>query len=300
MVLSYFKFGFTFIDGFKNMFSGKDIFNINSYNFFDTTRLVLTRLIENFSRVLFPFNPFYAFIIYIFCFVFFIKNLKNKTAISNKLSLFWIFILSQIIILPFGGVSTPHINVGLQLPIIIATSVYLIELSKYKKNLSFFLILAIFASSLITTLKSSNYGSLIFSIQKPLTLKNEIEAIEYTYKDSNKQPFSINTITSPYWVNTLWSYIYQQYGQSKYNYLPSFHGRDQTGQLGNLSSIIDPKTKIFYLIIEPDNGIPLYLINDSVAYEDSFSKIIETKNFNGILVQKRQLTTPLEKINFVK
>lgn len=300
MILSYFKFGFTFIDGFKNMFSGKDIFNINSYNFFDTTKLVLTRLIENFSRVLFPFNPFYAFIIYSFCFVFFLKNVKNKTVISNKLSLFWIFILSQIIILPFGGISTPHVNVGLQLPLIIAVSVYLSELSKNKPYISYFLIVIIITSSFFTSIKSTKYGSLIFSIQKPLTLKNEIETIQYTYQDSNGQPFSINTITSPFWVNTLWSYIYQQYGQNKYNYLPSFHGRDQIGRLGDLPTIIDQKTKNFYLIIEPDNGIPPSLIEDTIAYEDSFSQILETKNFNGILVQKRQLILPLEKINFVK
>lgn len=299
MILAYFKFGFTFIEGIKTMFSGKNQFDINSYNFFDTAKLISVRLVENFSRVIFPFNSFYAFILFIFCFYFFIKK-NHHSSVFKSLSLLWVFVLSQAIILPFGGVSTAHINVGLQLPIIIVISAFLIELSKSKKFLSYSLIFILCLSSLITDLKFNPQGSLIFAIQKPLTLKNEIEVMEYTYQDSAGNPFSINTVTSPYWINTLWSYLYQWYGQSKYNFTPTFHGRDQSGNLSYLTQEINPQTSAFYLIIEPNNGIPQYLIDDSIAYEDSFSKVIETKNFNGVLVQKRQLTQPLEKINFVK
>lgn len=61
-------------------------------------------------------------------------------------------------------------------------------------------------------------------------------------------------------------------------------------------------TAIFFifLIIEPENGIPTTLIEDSLAYENNFSQVVETKNYNGILVQKRLHIKPLEKINFVK
>ena len=101
-------------------------------------------------------------------------------------------------------------------------------------------------------------------------------------------------------MNTLWSYVYQYYGQNKYKYLPSFHGRDQTGQLSYLSQNINSQTTYYYLILEPYEGIPRYLIDDSIAYEDSFSKVVEIKYFDGILVQKRELTKPFNQINFVK
>lgn len=300
MLLSYFKFGFTFIDGLKNMFSGKDQFSIETYDFFDTAKLVLTRIVENFSRVIFPSNSFFTFIFLSSCFYFYTKKYKRKNKETNYLTLFWIFIFSQILILPFGGTSTAHINVGLQLPAIIISSVFLIKIFNTQKILSSLIIVVFILSSLFTDIKFNSQGSLLLAIQRELTYKNEIEAIVYTYKDSSGQPFSINTITSPYWVNTLWSYLYQQYGQKTYNYIPTFHGRDQTGQLSYLPSDVSSNTKYFYLIIEPNNGIPQYLIDDTIAYEDSFSNIIETKNFNGILVQKRQLTKPLSEITFVK
>lgn len=300
MILSYFKFGFTFIDGFKNMLGGKDPFSYLVTDFSIPAKLVLVRFVENFYRTVFPFNSFYTAVFVLLCLLFFIKNSKQKSTFSKPLTFFWIFLISQAIIIPFGGDSTPHINVGLQLPAIIITSVYLGNFKKRKNFLPTIIILFFCFTLLAKDLTLNPKGSLIFSIQRQLTLKNEIESIDYVYQDAAGKAFSINTITSPYWVNTLWSYLYQQYGLNKYGYLPSFHGRDQTGQLSYLSQDVDPKTEYFYLIIEPNNGIPEYLISDSVAYEDSFSTIVENKNFNGILVQKRKLTKPLEKINFVK
>lgn len=300
MILSYFKFGFTVINGIKTMASTNEPFSWQGIDFSIDFKMVLVRLVENFYRVVSPFNSFYTSIFVIFCFAFFIKQTKIKSALVKPLSFLWIFILSQALIIPFGGNSTPHINVGLQLPAILISAAFLIELNKTKKTLSAILIIVFCLFSLKADVQFNPKGQNIFAIQPELTLRNEMEVIEYTYKESFGQPFSINTITSPYWVNTLWSYIYQYHGQSKYGYLPSFHGRDQSGQLSYLPSVVNPETKLFYLIIEPSNGIPKYLIDDSTQYEDSFSKIVETKNFNGILVQKRELIKPLNKINFVK
>lgn len=300
MILSYIKFGFTFIDGFKNMLGGKNYFDLASYDFISTAKLVLVRMVENFSRVVLPFNSFYAFLFVLSCFILLIQRKYKKPRLYNSLDLLWIFVISQILILPFGGNSTAHINVGLQLPVIIISAASIIEFTKNKKYLFLALILFILTTTILINFKTNPRGSLIFAIQKPLTLKNEIETIDYTYQSSQGHPFSINTITSPYWVNTLWSYVYQYYGQDKYKYLPSFHGRDQTGQLSYLSQNVNSQTIYYYLIIEPDNGIPRYLIDDSIAYEDSFSKKIEERTFNGIVVQKRELIKPFNDITFVK
>ena len=300
MVLAYFKFGFTFIDGIKTMVSNADApFSWQDIDFSIDFKMVLIRLVENFYRVVFPFNSFYTSIFLICCFVFFIKQIKIKSKLAKPLSLFWVFILSQAIVVPFGGESTPYINVGLQLPAILISAVFLIELSRTKKVLSTILIIVFCFFSLKTDIQQNPKGQLIFAIQKEMTLKNEIAVAQYTYQESNGQPFSINTVTAPYWVNTVWSYIYQWYGQNKYGYTPSFHGRDQSGLLSYLST--DPtEAKYFFLIIEPSAGIPGYLINDSIQYENSFSKIIKTKDIGGILVQKRELIKPINKINFVK
>ncbi len=296
MVLSYFKFGFTFIDGFKAMSSGKDQFSYVSSDFSIPAKLVLVRFVENFYRTVFPFNSFYTAVFVIFCLY---SSIKNKNLHSSPLNFLWIFLISQALIIPFGGDSTPYINVGLQLPAIIISALFLIQIIKRSKYIGYALVFLFCLFSLKNDFQLNPQGSLIFSIKKELTLKNEIEAIDYTYQDSNGQPFSINTITSPYWINTLWSYIYQWHGQNKYGYLPSFHGRNQAGQLGNLPATTSD-VKYSYLIIEPNTDIPQYLIDSSLAYEDSFSQVIETRNFNGVLVQKRQFTLPVEKIHFVQ
>lgn len=299
MILSYFKFGFTFIDGFKSLFSNDNQFGSRDIDYFISLKLILVRLVENFYRSIFPFNSLYTAIFVFLCFIFSIKQIKGKTKLAKPLIFLWFFIFSQAIIIPFGGNSTPHINVGLQLPALIISSVILYDFSKKKKFLSLVFLLIIITSSLKTDLKFNPQGQILFAQQKSLTLRNEIDVVEYTYQSSSNQPFSVNTISSPFWINTLWSYIYNWYGQNKYHYLPSFHGRDQVGRLGSLP-IISGQEKFFYLIIEPDIDIYPTMITDAIQYEDSFSKIIETKNINRILVQKRELIKPFNEIKFVK
>ncbi len=299
MILSYFKFGFTFIQGFQNLFTKNNNFEFQSLDFFLNSKLIIGRLVENFYRVIFPINSTFASIWAIFCFIFAINQIKSKSNFSPKIIFILVFLLSQLFIIPFGGQSTPYINVGLQIPLIFLSSLYLTNLVKTRKWLGWSLIFLFSLSLIVTNLKYNPKGQVIFAIQKELLIKNELAIIDYTYQNSHGQPFSINTLTCPYWINTLWSYLYQWYGQNKYGYSPYFHGRDQSGILSYLSPI-SSDAQYFYLIIEPEPGITKQLINDGIAYEDSFSKIIETKNFNGILVQKRQLTQPIEKINFVK
>jgi 4-amino-4-deoxy-L-arabinose transferase-like glycosyltransferase len=299
MILSYFKFGFTFIQGFQNLFSKPNKFDFPTLDFFVNSKLIIGRFVENFYRVIFPSSSTFASIWAIFCLIFTYKQIKTKSPFTPKLIFILIFLLSSIVIIPFGGQSTPYINVGLQIPVILISSFFLLNIFNKYKTIGL-LIFAIFVfSSLTTNLKYNPQGQIIFAIQKELTLGHELKVLDYTYQNSQNQPFSINTITCPYWINTLWSYLYSWYGQKKYGYLPSFHGRNQAGQLGSLPDI-SAEDKYFYLIIEPNNGIPQKLIDDGIAYENSFSKVIDEKNFDGIIVQQRQLTKPLEKITFVK
>lgn len=299
MILSYLKFGFTFIEGFKTVLVQTDKFSSVDIDFFNTLKLVLVRFVENFYRVVFPFKSFFAFVFAFLCFLFLSKQIKTKSPFSKQIILLIVFLVSQAIIIPFGGTSTPYINVGLQIPVILLSSFFIISLFQKHKIFSSCLILFLVFVSIQSNLKYNKYGQILFSIQKGLTIRNEMQVLDYTYRESQGNSFSINTVTSPYWVNTLWSYLYQWYGQKKYGYTPTFRGRDQSGQLSFLSSTTTD-TKNYFLIIEPNNGIPQYLIDDSIAYENSFSTVLEQKNFNGVVIQKRQLTKPFNKINFVK
>ncbi len=298
MIVSSIKFGSNTFSGLNNLFSSSNQFTNTEVDFSIDLKAFFVRLVENFYRTIFPFKSLFTFILVIFCFHFFIQKTRKNQQISRPLLVFWVFLISQIIIIPFGGDHIPYFNSGFQIPVIFIVSSFIINISS-NKIIPIFLSSLLIIFSLITDYRYNPQPQILNDIPKAMTLKNQIKAIEYTYQNSSGKEFSINTITNPYWINTLWAYLYNWYGQQKYGYTPSFHGRDQVGQLGSLPDV-SFETKYFYLIIEPSPRAYQTLIDDGIAYENSFSQVIETKNFNGILVQKRELTKPLNEINFVK
>lgn len=299
MILSYLKFGFTFLSGFGNLYSvGGDPFG-SWREFFPNLGLYLNRFAEYFYRGLLPFNVSIAGVIGLLIVFWAIKQIQTQKENDKTLKFVLILLFSHAILIPFGGTSTPFINAGLEIIVLTLVSVFLINnFSKHKFWIGL-LILLISFSSINAIFKYNPYGQTIFAIQRGLTLKNELQAIDYTYVSAGSKPFTINTVTSPLWINTVWAYLYNWYGNNRYEYIPSFHGRDQTGYLGEMPAV-SQNDKIFYLILEPANGIPAQFIENTVSYEDSFSKIVEQKDFGGIIVQKRELTKPFSEINFIK
>jgi len=298
MILSYIKFGPTFIGGFANLLNagGGDPFG-NWREFSPTLELYLNRFVEYFYRGLLPFNVGFAGAI-----AFFITGTAivwaQKSQLKKQFTFLLILLFSHGILIPFGGNSTPFINAGLQAIVMVLVAAFL-ALSYRKHKLAISLLLAvIILSSIHATLKYNGQGQTVFAIQRGLTLKNELAAIDYTYKNGG-QDFSINTVTSPLWINTLWAYLYNWYGKEKYSFVPSFHGRNQAGYLGSLPKVSD-KDKTFFLIIEPLAGIPEQFVQETINYEDTYSVVLEQKDFGGIVVQKRSLTKPYLKINFIQ
>lgn len=299
MILSYFKFGLTFIEGFKSLYAvGGDPANAWIY-FAPTLLLYLNRFAEYFYRAVLPFNITVAGLFGMLLIYLSLKKFKNEENLRKGLIFLLIMLFSHAFLIPFGGNSTPFINVGLQAVIFILVAQFIFYFYKTQKVLISLLSLLIVFSSLNANFKYNIEGQTIFAIQRGLTLKNEIEAVNYTYQSAGKEPFSINTVTSPLWINSVWAYLYNWHGKNTFGYLPSFRGRDQTGYLGELPQTKE-KTAIFYLIIEPTRGIPLQFVEETISYEDSFSKVIEEKNFGGIVIQKRELTRDFDTIKFVR
>jgi hypothetical protein len=125
-------------------------------------------------------------------------------------------------------------------------------------------------------------------VQEGMTYANELKIVDYTYNASQNKNFTINTITSPLYINTTWAYLYQFYGESKYKYLPYWDGRDQRGYLGNLPSTSNP-TDIRYLIIEPTTGIPDFFVKEAISAENMKSTVTETQRVGNFVIEKRKL-----------
>ncbi|MDP3994453.1 MAG: hypothetical protein Q8P91_01300, partial [bacterium] len=158
--------------------------------------------------------------------------------------------------------------------------------SQGKKVLSAFILLVIIFGNLSMIMRENPKGSTLFSIQKDMLLKKQLTLIDYTYEKAEGKPFSINTVTSPLWINIVWTYLYNWYGQPKYGYVPQWHGKDQVGQLAALPPT-EKETDIYYLIVEPMAGIPLRYLEEAKGEEDAVSTLVSEKNFGELRVQKR-------------
>ena len=103
---------------------------------------------------------------------------------------------------------------------------------KYRTLLAALLVMLIIIN-VTKILKDNKNGQTIFPLQPDLVLSKEIALVDYTYQEADGKSFSISSLTSPLYVNTLWSYLYNWHGVNKYGSLPHWLGRDQIGQLGN-------------------------------------------------------------------
>ncbi|MCX6705544.1 MAG: hypothetical protein NTV24_00340, partial [Candidatus Woesebacteria bacterium] len=209
-----------------------------------------------------------------------VYSLVKKDKVGSFLAT-WLF--AHIWVVTVGGTSTPFLMAGIGPAVSLIIAYYLY---KFPKPLMFFILAIIIFGNISMVLKENPKGSTLFSIQKDMLLSKQIAAIDYTYGEAKGEPFSVNSLTSPLYINIVWTYLYKWYGFSKYGYLPSWHGRDQVGQLDSLEKINKPDN-ISFLIIEPLDGIPPLYLDLTIGEEDSKTKLLDEKHFGTIRVQER-------------
>ncbi|OGM26534.1 hypothetical protein A2627_00715 [Candidatus Woesebacteria bacterium RIFCSPHIGHO2_01_FULL_39_28] len=128
------------------------------------------------------------------------------------------------------------------------------------------------------------------NVQSGMLLSDEKRVVDYVYNKADNEPFSVNALTMPFYVNTTWSYLFEWYGQSQYHYLPVWGGTQALGYPGNLE-VEKARSKLpqkIFLIIEPTRGIESYLIDKFFTEENYFTRITEERNFGGFKVQTRE------------
>jgi len=289
MILVEFKFGFKSLHGMASLFLGQDLF-INARGFGDFIVLYLNQFGKIFRNAIFPTNEGYAGVLGLTATIIIILGyLKKKKKEILSWEMFTLtYLLSHLTVVSVGGVSTPTLTIGLLVPAIIFASYLLIVIYEKKKFWAIFILVIIMVANLSKVILEDSKGQSLFAVQKEFVLSDELKVLDYTYQEAKGEPFSINTITNPLWINTTWSYLYNWYGQKKYGKLPEWHGRDQVGQLGNNLPSTSSSTKLYFLIVEPTQGIPEVWITREKEGEDSKSKLIEDKSFGKIHVQKRE------------
>ncbi|KKT66881.1 MAG: hypothetical protein UW60_C0017G0013 [Candidatus Woesebacteria bacterium GW2011_GWA2_44_33] len=288
IILAEMKFGFKGIAAVASIFFSEDVF-VKFRSLGDFIVLYLNQMGRVFSLTLLPSNVGYGGFLGIVIIVLAYKNWR-KEKVKRRIS--WqpfliSYVLSHLAIVSLGGISTPFLTAGLEVGIIILAAIFVEEFLKKERFLAGFFLLLLVVSNLGLIFKENKKGQTNFAIQKDMTLARQLEVVNYTYQESRGSSFSINTFTSPLFMNTLWSYLYNWYGKGNYGYLPEWTGRDQVDQLGNNLPLAQKETKLHFFIIEPMQGIPEHFLVYELGAEDVRSQLVEERRFGEIRVQKR-------------
>ena len=278
MVLNELKFGFRSIEGIKSLALGADANLAYAKSLGDYLILYLNQIGRIFAFNSYPGNIGYGggFVLGLA-----IYSLVKKDKIGMFLTT-WLF--SHLTVVTIGGTSTPFLMVGIGPAVSLIIAYYL---SKFSKLPAVVLLALLMFGNLSMILRENPKGSTLFAIQKDMLLAKELKAVDFTYEKAEGKPFTFNSLTSPLWTNIVWSYLYNWYGNDKYGYVPSHHGKSQVGQVTTL-----PENAIrsdpYFLILEPMGGIPEKYLLETLAEEDLYSEIVEEIYYGELRVQERR------------
>lgn len=294
-IISELKFGFQATKAFLQYFSGQS-------SVYKPVSEFLIRYFDRFVSVVFhavvPFNGVIAFVLLVAIIV---ALFKKQNSITKKhpayFLLLWLFSSFPMFIFSSGALNSEFSFVGVSLSFIFLTA-WVVSFLWQRKEKSYALIILVFI--IVTNIRFSTIhaqdGAYIFSVQRVMTYGLEKQIIDYTYTQAKGQPFSICTLTNPLFINTLWAYLYTNYGKNRYGYVPYWAGAEQQNNLGSLPADIS-KPQLRYLIFEPVIGLPPHAPELFVQLEDYISDTSEEKNFGDFRVQKRILLNKQDQIN---
>lgn len=288
LIISEIKFGFQGTNGLKYLFSGGDQI-VKSKSLLDFLIIYINQLGSTFALNIFPLSLLIGGLIGLAMIIWLIGSLSHRKAKERgSWQLFLLlYIFSHFPVVFFGGLSSAYLTVGIDVAVCVAVGIAVSRVWENSKALAVLITIIIVTSGVYKIVSENRLGQTLFSTRPQMIVSNLEEAVDYTYMSSGEEPFSINSITVPLWMNTTWSYVYNWYGINKYGYLPYWHGRNQVGSLGNNLKDTPDGTGTYFLIIEPQDTIPQKFVDETLDEENSKSAVVEEKDFNGITVQKR-------------
>lgn len=152
-----------------------------------------------------------------------------------------------------------HTFIGLEIAVYLALASSLWYL--YQQQLlgklvasSLVILFVVFQGQALITWK--NHRVQHYGIQKGALLSEQLNLINHTFMIAANQPYSISTLSSPYAINTTWSYLYQWQSQTQQLQPPTYVGMSQIGLPGAgwLPESSNPE-RIHFTIIEPDTTL---------------------------------------------
>lgn len=215
--------------------------------------------------------------------------LKEKPV---RLIMVWIF--AWVFLAPFGGHLAYYTHAGISTGLLLGTA-YLINKLRTKKTawLAYGLMMVITFSNLKLIAVGAK-DSLIFQIkpQPFMKLTDELAVINSLYQAAEGKGFTVRLTGIPYRIQTVWAYLFSQYGETKWGYYPFWETGNVLGFPGFLPAPRSGTTCLRFLIREPLKGLPIEIINEDIETENIFSIPVERKEIGWFIVEKRKARDP--------
>lgn len=286
-VIAQVKFGFqsvTALSGFLIHKGGDSAYSRNPVEF----ALLLARNIK--MNILDVNDGVAVGILALIIFGYFVMNQSYK----KKYVYCLVWFVSPAIIFAFGHHHSYFLTIGNLYALIMLISVLLVSLLSKTgigwRAVGALLVITVLGANIYRIYAVRDKQEFLFSVQDDNDIYSQIQLINWTYSQSAGEPFAINTVTNPLFINTTWSYLYDQFGRKAGKQMPAWKGVGQEGRFGNeiqYKKISPQSDKLLYLIFEPNGGIPLEYYNTYSTFEDRRSRLISEKKFGTYFVQKR-------------
>lgn len=193
--------------------------------------------------------------------------------------LVWFF--SPALMLLLGSHNAPWFLVGRPVAAIAAAG---FAFSQSKPKLLGVLATLLICLANLTAIKNAyGAGQPLLEPDPGAILSKQIAVMDYTYQKSQSEPFAIDTVTNPLYINAVWAWNFGWYSQ-KYDFKPTWLGGDQLSPYNTLLKATG-KEKFLFLIIDETFRIPdVYRQNarQSILKKGVF---VEKRDFGGLLVE---------------
>ncbi len=223
-----------------------------------------------------------------------IVTLLVKVAIKERpirLILVWIF--GWAFLAPFGGHLAYYTHVGLSIGLLVGTAYLIFRIRERWTWLAYLLVGAVLMSNLILIWRGAR-DSLIFQIkpQPFMKLTDELKVIDLMYEQAGGKGFTVRLTGIPYRIQTVWAYLFKQYGAPKWGYYPFWETGNIEGFPGELPAPKSGTTCVRYLIREPLKGLPIEIIDEDRKTEDLFSETVKREEIGWFIFEKRLARDP--------
>jgi len=207
-----------------------------------------------------------------------VLNFINK--IERKAVVFLCgYIASPAIMLILGAHNAPWFLIGVPPAIILLYSYLLSKL----RLVGYIGLVVLVSVNFFMISKSVDNGQVLLEPDQGAILSKQLAAINYTYNASNNEPFAIDTVTNPLYINAVWGFHYMWYGQSKYGYMPTWLGGNQLAPYNTLSNSVKSE-KYYFVIVDDTARIPDNYRRNAIDSMNEFASHTKTNAIEGITV----------------